>query len=93
MTSSNPEHWTQWLDITSAVFNNRRNTTTGLLPNQILIGYKTTLTPSEVSLSNNQLVEDRVRNMMEHQAQAIDAINKATEGNESIVMHGLLVRL
>jgi len=82
--SSSPEHWTQWLNIASAVHNNRRNTTTGLSPNQILIGYETTLLPSETPLSNNQMVEDRIKNMMEHRAQAIDAINKATKGNGSI---------
>jgi len=64
--SSSPEHWTQWLNIASAVHNNRRNTTTGLSPNQILIGYETTLLPSETPLSNNQMVEDRIKNMMEH---------------------------
>jgi len=66
ITSSNPEHWTQWLDIASAVHNNRKNTTTGLSPNQILIGYETTLAPSETSPSNNQTVEDRIKDMMEH---------------------------
>jgi len=66
VTSSNPEHWTQWLDIASVVHNNWKNTTTGLSPNQILIGYKTTLIPSEMPPSNNQMVEDWIKNMMEH---------------------------
>jgi len=66
MMSSSPEHWTQWFDIALAVHNNQKNTTTGLLPNQILIGYEITLAPSNMPLSNNQTVEDRIRNMMEH---------------------------
>jgi len=84
ITSSDPEHWTQWLDIASAVHNNRRNATTGLSPNQILIGYEITLAPSEMPLSNNQTVENRIKNMIEHRAQAIDAINKTAKGNGSI---------
>src|SRR6267142_2461824 len=84
ITSSDPEHWTQWLDIASAVHNNRKNTTTGLSPNQILIGYETTLAPSETIPSNNQTIEDQIKDMMQHQAQAIDAINKTAKGNGSI---------
>src|SRR6266850_1373584 len=82
--SSSPEHWTQWLDIASAVHNNQRNTTTGLSPNQILIRYEITLAPPNMPLSNNKTVENWIRNMMEHQAQAINTINKATKGNRSI---------
>ena len=82
--SLSPEHWTQWLDIASAVHNNRKNATTELSPNQILIGYETILAPSEMPPSNNQMVEDQIKNMMEHWAQAIDAINKAAKGTRSI---------
>jgi len=66
ITSSDPEHWTKWLDIASAVHNNRKNATTGLSPNQILIGYEITLAPSEMTPSNNQTVEDRIKDMMQH---------------------------
>jgi len=82
--SSSPEHWTQWLDIALAVHNNWKNTTTGLSPNQILIGYETTLAPPEMPPSNNEMAENRIKSMMEHWAQAIDAINKAAKGNRSI---------
>ena len=37
VTSANPQDWTQWLALALAIHNNRRNTTTGLSPNQILI--------------------------------------------------------
>src|SRR6266850_865974 len=84
VTSSDPEHWTQWLDIASAVHNNRKNATTGLSPNQILIRYEITLAPLETPPSNNQTVEDQIKDMMEHRAQAIDAINKTAKGNGSI---------
>ena len=84
VTSSNPQDWTQWLDLASAVHNNRRNATTGLSPNQILIGYEPTLVPSETPPSNNETVELRIRNLMERQAQAIDAINKAAQREGTI---------
>jgi len=84
MTSSNPKHWTQWLDIASAIHNNRKNITTGLSPNQILLGYEIKLIPSETSQSNNQLVEDWIKNVIEYQAQAMDTLNKAAKGDRSI---------
>ena len=40
VTSANPQDWTQWLALASVVHNNRKNTTTRLSPNQILLGYK-----------------------------------------------------
>jgi hypothetical protein len=58
------------------VHNNRRNETTGLSPNQILLGYELTLQPEEDVPSNNEAVETRVQNMKEKRAQAIDTINR-----------------
>src|SRR5258708_39232051 len=54
VTSSQPEDWSTWLPIATAIHNNWRNTTTGLSPNQILLGYETTLIPSAFSDTNNQ---------------------------------------
>jgi hypothetical protein len=65
ITLAQPEDWTEWLSIASAVHNNRRNTTTGLSPNQILLGYEIKLIPSEQNTSNNQTVEDCMKQMME----------------------------
>src|SRR5258707_1230656 len=48
ITSQHPEDWTRWLAIASAIHNNRKNSMTGLSPNQILIGYEPTLSPSHV---------------------------------------------
>ena len=39
VTSATPEDWDRWLRMASVVHNNRRNQTTRLSPNQILIGY------------------------------------------------------
>ena len=84
VTSANPEDWTQWLALASAVHNNRRNATTGLSPNQILIGYEPQLTPEISAPSNNDLVEERIRKLMENRDQATKAINEAAKGNGTI---------
>src|SRR5713226_4625239 len=75
--SSQPEDWSTWLSIATAVHNNRRNATTGLSPNQILLRYETTLVPSSLTETNNQTTLDRTERMMQSRAQAIEAINKA----------------
>src|SRR6266852_5282961 len=64
VTSASSESWTSWLPITSVVHNNRRNSTTSLLPNQILLGYKTTLVPEENPLITNLAAEERVQSLM-----------------------------
>jgi hypothetical protein len=79
VTLAQPEDWTEWLSIASAVHNNRQNATTGLSPNQILLGYEIKLFPSEQGTSNNQAVEDRLKQMMEKRAQAVDALNKSAQ--------------
>jgi hypothetical protein len=79
VTLAQPEDWTEWLPIASAVHNNRRNATTGLLPNQVLLGYEIKLFPSEQNTSNNQAIEDRLKQMIEKRAQAVDALNKSAQ--------------
>ncbi len=76
VTSSQPKDWSTWLLIATAVHNNRRNTTTGLSPNQILLGYETTLIPSSSNETNNQAALDRTERMTQSRAQAIEAINR-----------------
>src|SRR5216684_4376366 len=75
--SSQPEDWSTWLPITTAVHNNRKNATTGLSPNQILLSYETTLIPSSFSETNNQTALERTERMTQSRAQAIKAINRA----------------
>ena len=79
VTSTNPQDWTQWLALASAVHNNRRNATTGLSPNQILLGYEPRLTPETSPPSNNDLVEEHIRKLMENRDQATRAINEAAK--------------
>ena len=79
VTLAIPEDWDRWLTTVSAVHNNRRNQTTSLSLNQILIGYNIPLqTPNDVE-TNNTLVEQRIRIMNQRREQAINALNKTAE--------------
>jgi hypothetical protein len=84
VTSASPEDWTHWLAIATAVHNNRRNETTGLSPNQILLGYELALQPEEDTPSNNEAMETRVQNMKEKRAQAVDAINQTARSKQTM---------
>jgi hypothetical protein len=84
VTSASPEDWTQWLALATAVHNNRKNTTTRLSPNQILLGYEPQLTPKTSAPLNNDLAEERIKKMMENKDQATNAINEAAKGNGTI---------
>src|SRR5712691_3887720 len=68
--SMQPEDWTQWLAIATAVHNNQWNSTTGLLPNHILLRYNITLNPKNTTQSTNKTVEEWITLMTEKHAQA-----------------------
>jgi hypothetical protein len=73
------------LAIVTAVHNNRQNETTGLSPNQILLGYELALHLKESVLSNNKATETRVQNAMEKRAYAINAINQIAQIGQNIM--------
>jgi len=60
VTSMQPEDWTEWLSMATAVHNNRKNATTGVSPNQVLLGYDIPLIPDHMGLSNNEGAEQRL---------------------------------
>ena len=76
IVASHPEDWSYWIAVTSAVHNNRINSTIGLLPNEILLGYSPHLAPSEVIITDNEAVEKRVKRMMQARDQATKIINQ-----------------
>ena len=76
VTGVQPEDWSDWLAIATAVHNNWKNSTTGLLPNQILLGIEPTLHLSEHHKTNNKATERRIERMEEAWEQATRAINK-----------------
>jgi hypothetical protein len=65
VTSMAPEDWTQWLALATAVHNNRINVTTGLSPNQIILGYDIPINPELTDSVSNETAEERVRIMNE----------------------------
>ena len=77
VTSQHPEDWTNWLALATAVHNNRRNATTGLSPNQILLGIEPPLVPQEETPTGNQLAEERIKLMEQYRREAIDALQRA----------------
>ena len=79
ITSAHPEDWVDWLAIATAVHNNQRNSTTGLLPNQILWGQEAMLNPEVNTSSPNDAAKDQVKRLLEVQKTAIQAINRVTK--------------
>jgi len=65
--------------LASAVLNNQRNSTTGLLPNQALLGYDITLNLDLVSSVINETAEERVKLIEQQQAQVTAALNETAE--------------
>jgi hypothetical protein len=53
-----PEDWMQWLSLALAIHNKWKNATTGLLPNQVLLGYDITLNPGNMPLTLNKLAKE-----------------------------------
>jgi len=79
VTSAVPKDWTQWLVLASAVHNNQRNSTTGLSPNQVLLGYDILLNPDLVSSVINETAEECVKLMEQWWAQAAAGLNEIAE--------------
>jgi len=79
VTSAAPKDWTQWLALATAVHNNQKNSTTGLSPNQIILGYDLKLNPAISIPSTNETTEERIRLMEERRAQATAALNQIAE--------------
>ncbi len=81
ITSMDPKGWTNWLALATAVHNNQVNVTTGLSPNQILLGYNPLLNTEESPETTNPLVETRSEIMTQNHKNAIWALNKTADQN------------
>src|SRR6266403_124482 len=73
--------WVDWLALATAVHNNQVNVTTGLSPNQILLGYNPILNMEESLRTMNDLVEMRSEAMDQNRRNAIWALNKSSDQN------------
>ena len=76
IVASHPEDWSYWIAVASAVHNNWINSTIGLSPNEILLGYSPRLVPSEVIITDNKAAEKQVKQMMQARDQATRIINQ-----------------
>src|SRR6266478_5582122 len=81
VTSMDPKSWTNWLTLATTVHNNRTNVTTGLSPNQILLGYNPTLNLEESLGMMNALIEARSKSMEQNHKNAIWVLNKSANQN------------
>src|SRR6266436_352301 len=79
VTSMDPKGWIHWLALATAVHNNRINTTTGLSPSQILLGYNPTLNLEESLETTNTLVETRSKVLEQNHKNTIWALNKSSD--------------
>jgi hypothetical protein len=66
----------------SAVHNNRKNQTTGLSPNQILLSYDIPLLSANDVETSNLMVEKWIETMNQRREQAVEALNRTAEKAE-----------
>jgi hypothetical protein len=83
VTGAQPNDWSKWLTIASAVHNNWQNSTLRMSPNQVLLGYRPILYPNQIVGTNNEKAEGRIDEMLKRRAQATAAINKAVHQGET----------
>jgi hypothetical protein len=79
VTSAQPNDWSKWLTITSAVHNDRLNSTLGMSPNQALLGYQPILYLNQIIGTNSQEVEGHIDEIIQCRVQATVAINKSAQ--------------
>ncbi len=81
VTLMDPKGWVDWLALATAVHNNQVNITTGLSPNQILLGYNPILNIEESLRTTNDLVEMQSEAMDQNRRNTIWALNKSSDQN------------
>jgi len=82
IANAQQEDWSQWLTVATTVHNDHVNATLGMMPSEILLGYRPTLHPNQNVPSSNQTAEQRMETLHQKRTQAIAAINKvANQGH------------
>jgi transposase InsO family protein len=64
ITGAQPNNWSKWLTIASAVHNDRQNSTLEMSPNQALLGYRPVLYPNQIIGTNSEEAEGRIDEML-----------------------------
>ena len=65
LVSANQDDWSNVLPLATLIHNNSANSTTGTVPNELLIGREPVTTPHQATGSDNPLAEHRVRQLRE----------------------------
>jgi hypothetical protein len=76
LTTSLPDMWPRWLALATVIHNNRRNGTTSLSLNQVLLGYDVPIMPQEGTITNNELIENQAQQAETYQKITTELINK-----------------
>src|SRR5712672_2445295 len=69
IANAQQEDWSQWLTVATVVHNDHVNATLGTAPSEVLLGYWPTLHPDQKTVTNNQVVEQRLEMMAQRRAQ------------------------
>jgi hypothetical protein len=84
---ANQDQWSRWLPLATAVHNNAQNSTTGLTPNKLLIGWEPPLTPNQIVPTSNQKTEEYVSKFQKYCLMAISALNKVATHRTPLEFH------
>ena len=79
MVAGNNKEWSTLLAVVTLVHNNSANSTTGLVPNQLLIGQEPPATLAQGEGSDNPLAEQQVRKLIERRIMATQALNRVAQ--------------
>ena len=96
LISTNQDDWSMMLPLATLVHNNTRNTTTNLMPNQLLNSLEPAITPNQSAGSNNPTAELRVNQLRQWRIQAMKALNMAASSKSpstNMFKHGQKVWL
>jgi Chromo (CHRromatin Organisation MOdifier) domain len=77
LTMANQDEWSRWLSITTLIHNNSVNSTTGLAPFQLLIGWEPLITQNQIHETNNQTAEQMAEQLEGNRQLAVQALNHA----------------
>jgi hypothetical protein len=75
----NQDDWSKWLPVATAVHNNTRNSSTGVAPNTLLLGWEPPLSLDQIIQTSNQKMEDYVTRFQKNRLMAILALNKIAQ--------------
>jgi len=84
LISTNQNDWSMLLPLTTLVYNNTQNTTTGLVPNQLLNGLEQAITPNQSAGSDNPTVELCIDQLRQQQIQATKVLNTAANSKSPL---------